>query len=198
MKSRIFVCAVVTVGSVAMIGCMKKVASAPPPPPPSPAATTSVTRAATTNPTTTRTPARPAEVARNTPSRTPDAATRAQIQDLLNRIQDAYFDYDKHTLRNDAQTALKSDAQTLAEIIKQYPDFKLTIEGHCDERGSEEYNMALGDARGKQAKEYLATMGLPADQLREVSFGKDRPICTDHDEACWQRNRRAHLTQEQQ
>lgn len=130
--------------------------------------------------------------------RLPDAATRAQIQDLLNRIQDAYFDYDKHTLRPDAETALKTDAQTLAEIIRQYPEFKLTVEGHCDERGSEEYNMALGDARSKQAKQYLATLGLPGDQLREVSFGKDRPVCTEHDEACWQKNRRAHITQEAQ
>ena len=197
MKSRILVCAAVAVGSVALVGCMKKVASAPPPPP-TPAAQTSSTRAANRTPRQSQTPARPYESARNSTSRTPDAATRARIQDLLNRIQDAYFDYDKHTLRSDAETALKSDAQTLAEIIKQYPDFKLTIEGHCDERGSEEYNMALGDARSKQAKEYLATLGLPANQLQEVSFGKDKPVCTEHDEACWQKNRRAHLTQEQQ
>ena len=127
----------------------------------------------------------------------PDAATRARIQDLLNRIQDAYFDYDKHTLRPDAETALRSDAQTLAEIVRQYPDFKLTVEGHCDERGSEEYNMALGDARAKQTKEYLATMGLPGDQLRTISYGKEHPVCSDHDEDCWQKNRRAHLTQAQ-
>ena len=128
----------------------------------------------------------------------PDAATRARIQDLLNRIQDAYFDYDKHILRPDAETALKTDAQTLAVIIKQYPEYKLTVEGHCDERGSEEYNLALGDARAKQAQQYLAGLGLPGEQLRIVSYGKDRPICSDHDEACWQKNRRAHITQEQQ
>ena len=127
----------------------------------------------------------------------PDADTRARIQDLLNRIQDAYFDYNKHSLRSDAEAALKKDAQTLAEIIRQYPDFKLTVQGYCDERGSEEYNLALGDARAKQAKDYLATMGLPGDQLRTISYGKDRPVCTDHDEACWQKNRRAHITQEQ-
>jgi len=125
----------------------------------------------------------------------PDAATRATIQELLNRIQDAYFDYDKHTLRPDAEVALKHDAQTLSDIIKQYPDFKLTVEGHCDERGSEEYNLALGDARAKQTREYLATLGLPEGQLQMISYGKDKPICSDHDEACWQRNRRAHLTQ---
>ncbi len=196
MKSRILVCATVAIGSVALVGCMKKVASAPPPP--TPAAQTSSTRAANTTPRQTQTPSRSYESARNTTPRTPDAATRARIQELLNRIQDAYFDYDKHTLRSDAETAFETDAQTLAEIIKQYPDFKLTIEGHCDERGSEEYNMALGDARSKQAKEYLATLGLPANQLQEVSFGKDKPVCTEHDEACWQKNRRAHLTQEQQ
>jgi peptidoglycan-associated lipoprotein len=127
----------------------------------------------------------------------PDAATRARIQDLLNRIQDAYFDYDKHAIRPDAENALKTDAQTLSDIIRQYPDFKLTVEGHCDERGSEEYNLALGDARAKQAKEYLATLGLPGDQLNIISYGKDRPACADHDEACWQKNRRAHISQAQ-
>ena len=109
----------------------------------------------------------------------PDAATRARIQDLLNRIQDAYFDYNKHTLRPDAETALRSDAQTLSDIIRQYPDFKLTVEGYCDERGSEEYNMALGDARAKQTKEYLATDGTPGrpvanHQLRQGAPGLQR------------------------
>jgi peptidoglycan-associated lipoprotein len=198
MKSRFLSCAAVTVACIMLGGCMKKVASAPPPPPPLPpsyAPTPEAARATTERQATSRpAPAAPT----TTVSREPDAATRAQIQDLLNRIQDAYFDYDKHTLRPDAQTALRTDAQTLSEIIRQYPEYKLTVEGHCDERGSEEYNLALGDARAKQTKEYLATLGLPADQLRMVSYGKDKPVCSDHDEACWQRNRRAHITQEQQ
>jgi len=127
----------------------------------------------------------------------PDTATRARIQDLLNRIQDAYYDYDKHTLRPDAQVALQKDAQALAEIIRQYPGYKLTVEGHCDERGSEEYNLALGDARAKQAKDYLASLAVPSDQLRVISYGKDRAVCATHDEDCWQKNRRAHITREQ-
>jgi peptidoglycan-associated lipoprotein len=127
----------------------------------------------------------------------PDAATRARIQDLLDRIQDAYFDYDKHDIRPDAQKTLADDSHTLAEILKQYPDYKLTVEGHCDERGSDEYNMALGDARAQQAKEYLVGLGVPAAQLKTLSYGKDKPVCTDHDESCWQKNRRAHITQEQ-
>ena len=130
-------------------------------------------------------------------SRLPDAATRARIQDLLNRIQDAYFDYNKHTLRPDAEAALKTDAQTLADIIKQYPDFKLTVEGYADERGSDEYNLALGDARAKQTKEYLSNLGLPGNQLATISYGKDKPVCTEHDEDCWQKNRRTHITQAQ-
>jgi peptidoglycan-associated lipoprotein len=200
MKSRYLSCAAVSVVCLGLGGCMKKVASAPPPPPPPVANYTAPSTQAANRPAAaTPTPSRPrAEAAPPTTARTPDAATRAQIQDLLNRIQDAYFDYDKHTLRPDAETALKSDAQTLAEIIRQYPDFKLTVEGHCDERGSEEYNLALGDARSKQAKEYLAGLGLPNNQLKELSYGKDRPVCTEHDEACWQKNRRAHITQEGQ
>jgi peptidoglycan-associated lipoprotein len=173
--------------------CKKKVAAVLPPTPAAPSTSASVTpsRPAAAP------PATPAPVASTTPSRMPDAATRARIQELLDRIQDAHFDYDKHTLRPDAEEALRKDAQTLAEIIQQYPDFKLTVEGHCDERGSEEYNLALGDARAKQAKEYLAVLGLPANQLLTVSYGKDKPECTEHDEACWQRNRRAHMTQAQ-
>ena len=127
----------------------------------------------------------------------PDAATRARIQDLIDRLQDAYFDYDQHALRTDSQQALQADAKELSEILRQYPTYKLTVEGYCDERGSEEYNLALGDARARQAKEFLVSLGVPADQLRTVSYGKERQVCTEHDEACWQRNRRAHITQDQ-
>jgi peptidoglycan-associated lipoprotein len=194
MKSRFVPCAALTVLSFAGVACSKKVAAKPP------AAPTPVPeqRQRTVASTPTRSsPSTPYQAPAQTASRMPDAATRARIQDLLDRIQDAYFDYDKHTIRPDAQAALEKDAQTLGDIIRQYPDFHLTVEGYCDERGSEEYNLALGDARAKQTKEYLAGMGVPADQLKILSFGKDRPICLDHDEACWQKNRRAHITQAQ-
>jgi peptidoglycan-associated lipoprotein len=130
-------------------------------------------------------------------SRMPDQATRNQIQALLDRIQDAYFDYNKHNLRPDAEKALAADAKTLGEILQQYPDYKLTVQGYCDDRGSEEYNLALGDRRAEQAKEYLASLGVPAPQMKTISYGKDRPVCTDETEECWQRNRRAHITQQQ-
>jgi peptidoglycan-associated lipoprotein len=193
MKFQFLACAAVTALSVTFIGCAKKtpVAKAPPPPVSQPAPAATVARS-----TPARSYSQPA-VASSTPNRYPDAATRVQIQDLLNRIQDAYFDYNQHTLRPDAEAALKKDAQTLADIIKQYPNFKLTVEGFCDERGSDEYNLALGDARAKQTKEYLSTLGLPANQLATISYGKDKPVCTDHDEACWQKNRHTHITQAQ-
>jgi peptidoglycan-associated lipoprotein len=195
MKTRYMACLAITALSVLWTGCAKKVASQTPTPP-VPISTSAPSTTARSTPQQSA-PQQPAERATGTQSRMPDAATRARIQDLLNRIQDAYFDYNKHTLRPDAETALRSDAQTLSEIVRQYPDFKLTVEGHCDERGSEEYNMALGDARAKQTQEYLSSMGLPGDQLRTISYGKEHPVCNDHDEDCWQKNRRAHLTQAQ-
>jgi peptidoglycan-associated lipoprotein len=174
--------------------CQKKMAALKPPPPPP------MQQAATTTPPVRRaeTPAATPAVAQANPNRMPDAATKAQIQDLLNRIQDAYFDFDRHDIRPDAQKALAADAKTLGEILQQYPNYKLTIQGNCDERGSDEFNLALGDARAKEAKDYLASLGVPASQLQTVSYGKEHPVCTDHDESCWQKNRRAHITQEQQ
>jgi len=104
-------------------------------------------------------------------------------------VKDAYFDYDKSNIRPDAETTLTADA----DFLKQHPNIKFTIEGHCDERGSEEYNLGLGDRRATSAKSYLTNLGVTADRMSTISFGKDRPVCTDHNEECWQRNRRAHL-----
>ena len=192
MKLKFLACAALTALTLTFSGCAKKVVAKAPPPP----APVSSTPAVQSQPAPARSHSQPAQAA-STPAapRMPDAATRARIQDLLNRIQDAYFDYNKHTLRPDAEAALKMDAQTLADIIKQYPDFKLTVEGYADERGSDEYNLALGDARAQQTKDYLSTLGLPGNQLATISYGKDKSVCSDHDEACWQKNRRTHITQ---
>jgi peptidoglycan-associated lipoprotein len=135
-------------------------------------------------------------VARTTPPSYPNAATRARIDELIGRIQDAYFDYDAHTLRNDAISTLAADSKELATILQQYPGYKLKIEGYCDERGSAEYNVALGDARAKAAKDYLVNAGVAASQLDTVSFGKENQVCTEHDETCWQKNRRVHIVAE--
>jgi len=174
-------------------GCNKKVALQPPPPQPQPTATASNennSRGLTnrTPPETTPAPPAAADV-----SRYPDKATRDRIDTLLARISDAYFDYDKHTLRPDAVKTLQADATELRDILKQYPDYKLVVEGHCDERGSDEYNLGLGDARANSAKDFLVQVGIPSQQMSVVSYGKERPICTEHDEACWQKNRRVHI-----
>ena len=176
--------------------CAKRTVAVSTPPPPAPAATSApAPRETTPAPLARReTPAQP--VAQAKPPAYPNAETRARIDELIGRIQDAYFDYDQHTLRSDAITTLAADSKELATILQQYPGYKLKIEGYCDERGSAEYNVALGDARAKAAKDYLVNAGVAAGQLDTVSFGKEMPVCTDHDEACWQKNRRVHIVAE--
>jgi len=179
------------------VGCAnKKVAVNPPPPPPP--SSTPMRSTPTPAPAPVSASNTPVPVASTPATRYPSAATRARIDQLLARIEDAYFDYDKHTLRPDAIQALQADSNELRDILKDYPDYKLTIEGHCDERGSEEYNLALGDARAKAAQEYLAGVGIPASQFAVISYGKERPVCEDHDEACWQKNRRIHFVAQAQ
>lgn len=121
-------------------------------------------------------------------------AERASLNASLARLEDALFDYDKSAIRADASTALTADVGVIRDILANYPNQKLLIEGNCDERGSEEYNMALGDRRAKAAEQLLVSMGIPGPQLTIISFGKDRPVCTTEDETCWQKNRRAHVT----
>ena len=184
----------ITVAALSVFGtaCAKKKVAATTPSAPQPAVSTPA-------PTPTqRQPVRTESRATSTPSpvttsRTPDAKTKARIDELLAKIEDAYFDYDQHTLRPDAIKALQADSTELRDILKDYPDYPLTIEGHCDERGSAEYNMALGDARAQAAKDYLAQVGIPSNQLHVKSYGKEKPVCEEHDENCWQKNRRIHI-----
>jgi peptidoglycan-associated lipoprotein len=119
---------------------------------------------------------------------------RKNLNERLARLEDALFDYDKATIRDDARTALREDVDVIRGILADWPQQKLLIEGHADERGSEEYNMALGDRRARAAEDFLSSMGVAQNQLTIVSFGKDRPVCTDKSEDCWQKNRRAHIT----
>ncbi len=112
--------------------------------------------------------------------------------DVLNKkgyLSDAFFDFDKYDLREDARSALAADAQWL----KKNSTIQVLIEGHCDERGTAAYNLVLGDRRANAAKEYLVSLGVDGSRLRTVSYGKERPFCTESNEDCWQKNRRAHL-----
>jgi len=192
---------ILAVAVAAMIGagCAKKKVAAQAPTPPAPT-TVSAATPQPANPresrNTTVTPDSRADVQQ--PVRMPSAQTRARIDTLLGRISDAYFDYDQHSLRPDAIKALETDSSELRDILKDYPDYKLSIEGHCDERGSAEYNMALGQERADAAKAYLVQVGIPSGQLATVSYGKEKPACDEHDEACWQKNRRIHIVADAQ
>jgi peptidoglycan-associated lipoprotein len=108
---------------------------------------------------------------------------------FLQEVKDAYFDFNKADIRADARDAL---AKT-ADFLRRYPQIKVTIEGHCDERGSTEYNLVLGDRRAAAAKNYLVQLGISADRLTTTSLGKERPFCTESNEECWQRNRVGHF-----
>jgi peptidoglycan-associated lipoprotein len=104
------------------------------------------------------------------------------------RIGDIYFGYDQYDIREDARNMLIKNAAALAER----PGIRLTIEGHCDERGSEKYNLALGDRRANAVKSFLAAKGISEDRIDTTSYGKEMPVCDEHNETCWQQNRRAH------
>jgi peptidoglycan-associated lipoprotein len=121
-------------------------------------------------------------------------AVRINLNERLAKLEDALFDYDKATIREDATVALRSDVGVIRDILSGYPAQKLLIEGHADERGSAEYNLALGDKRASSAEEFLANMGIPRSQLTIISYGKEKPQCTEQSENCWQKNRRAHIT----
>jgi peptidoglycan-associated lipoprotein len=127
------------------------------------------------------------------PPPTPPAPT-VTITDRLSAVQDAYFDYDKSDIRSDAQSTLQQDAAALKSILADFPNASIVVEGHCDDRGSAEYNLGLGDRRASSAKDFLVQLGVPADRLKTISYGKERPQCTDENESCWQKNRRAHFS----
>ena len=112
---------------------------------------------------------------------------------LSKEVQDAFFDYDRAAIREDARTALTNDASALKAIMSDFPNTTVVIEGHCDERGSAQYNIGLGDSRASTAKAFLTELGVPGDRLIKISYGKERPQCTESDETCWQKNRRVHF-----
>jgi peptidoglycan-associated lipoprotein len=101
-------------------------------------------------------------------------------------IGDIYFDFDKYDLKPEARERLSKNA----EFMKQQPKYVIEIQGHCDERGTNDYNIALADRRANAAREYMLTLGITENRLKTVSFGEEKPTCTDHNESCWWRNRR--------
>ena len=171
--------------AVAAAGCHKKVPppapAAPPPPPP----------AAPVTPPPPPPPPAPA------PAPPPRALTEEEIfaaktVDQLNAerpLDDVYFDLDKSEIRDDAKARLQKNA----DWMKKWTSTQVSVEGHCDSRGSAEYNLALGSRRANAVKEYLTNLGVPAGRLTVVSKGKEQPVCSEDGESCWQQNRRGHF-----
>ena len=126
------------------------------------------------------------------PAPAPPPQTAAQM--LASQVQDVHFDYDKSEIGPEQQSILQADATALKTIFSMDANFVVTIEGHCDERGSAEYNIGLGDRRAAAARDALVNMGISSDKLKTISYGKERPVCTDASEDCYARNRRAHFS----
>jgi peptidoglycan-associated lipoprotein len=116
--------------------------------------------------------------------------TMSAEEEFKANVQDIFFDYDADAIRADAQATLSKDASYLAS----HPNVKVVIGGYCDERGSDEYNLALGQRRAESTKAALVQAGVAADRMRVISYGKEKPFCTQSDESCWQQNRRAGFT----
>ena len=124
------------------------------------------------------------------PPPAPPKKRQPTVQELFTKnVKDIYFDYDKSEIRGDARATLSATAQ----FLKKHPQVRFTIEGHCDERGSEEYNLGLGDRRANSALSHLSSMGISSSRVKTISYGKERPQCRESDEACWQKNRRGHF-----
>jgi peptidoglycan-associated lipoprotein len=170
-------------------GTTQIAAPVPPPTPPVKPPPTPAAKAEAPKPPAQQAKAQPAAEAKKlTPQQ------RTDLNTLLARLSDAFFDYNQTTIRADASTTLAANVTAIRNILAEYPTEKLLIEGHADERGSSEYNLALADKRSRAAQEFLSTRGIPQAQLSILSYGEERPACTDQTEACFQQNRRVHIT----
>ncbi len=121
------------------------------------------------------------------PAPTQSSLTEEQL--FTQNVKDIYFDYDKSDVRSSEQASIQADVA----FLQQHANISFTVEGHCDERGSTEYNLALGDNRASAVKNALVGAGIPADRIKTVSYGKEKPFCTESNETCWQQNRRGHF-----
>jgi len=188
-----FILGLVLIAAAIMPACRAK--KAPPPPKVAPTETTSTAPPVPVTTTETRV-VNPPDFVQPTPQPTitteplpSDIETLNRVAEQRGYLQDAFYAFDESTLSADAQTALT----TSANWLKKNSQYNLLIEGHCDERGTEQYNLALGDRRANTAKEYLMTLGVDGNRMRTVSYGEERPFDPGHDETAWAKNRRAHL-----
>jgi peptidoglycan-associated lipoprotein len=123
----------------------------------------------------------------------PPSRTETVDEMFLREVKDPHFDYNKFDLRPDARDALSQTAQ----FLRTHAEIKVVIEGHCDERGTTEYNLGLGQNRAEATKKFLVSLGIAENRMSTTSFGKEKPACNEHNEECWQMNRRAHFVRAQ-
>ena len=177
--------ALVSAVVLAAAGCHKKAPAAVPAPPPAPPPAAPATA--------TTTAASAAATGRDTAAAlTEEEIFARKSLEQLNAerpLDDVYFDLDQSTIRDDAKPRLQKDA----DWLKRWTSTQITVEGHCDSRGSAEYNLGLGSRRATAVKDYLASLGVPAGRMTVVSKGKEAPACADENESCWQQNRRGHF-----
>ena len=172
--------------AIAVAGCHKKVPqAAPAPPPPPPPAAPAPPPAPPPPP-----PPPPAAPAPR-PLTDEEIFARKSVDQLNSErpLDDVYFDLDKSEIRDDARPALQKNA----DWLKKWGTTQITLEGHCDSRGSAEYNLGLGSRRATAVREYLVSLGVPAGRVTVVSKGKEQPFCNEETESCWQQNRRGHF-----
>jgi len=184
LKSIVLVLAVLAVVFVG--ACRKKQPPVARPVPPPPAVEPSTPQPPPSPPEPTQEPTIPREPA------VEEVDLNAKDLDTLNRespFQPVFFLFDSSELDGQGQASLNANA----ELLKKYPGWTITIEGHCDERGTAEYNLALGERRALAARNYLVSLGIPADRLRTISYGKEFPFDPGHNEEAWAKNRRAHF-----
>ena len=189
MRYRLFIIVVTTGCLTIALSCKKRPAAQPPPTPPAAAAS------APTQPLTTPPPsaARPRPVETPSPRQPTESELFSQLSlDELNRqgpLADVYFDFDRVVLTDESLASLQRNSAWL----RKWTTTKIMIEGHADERGTNEYNLALGELRAVAARNYLADLGVPSGRITLVSKGEEAPFCQSHDEGCWRQNRRAHF-----
>jgi peptidoglycan-associated lipoprotein len=190
MNRKLMAWIVVPVLLTVMYGCPKKKPKTPPP---------DLNVETTTVPAPTPPPPPATEVA---PPATPPVVDQKEdpllssdlqvVNDELRRrgfSPDVYFDYDESNLTDDTRQKLSRNS----DLLKSQPQFSVTIEGHADSRGTSEYNLALGERRANAVRDYLSSLGVAATRMRTISYGKERPVCTEEVESCWSQNRRAHM-----
>ena len=182
-RLRVSIPALALAAAITLAGCHKKVAQvAPPPPAPPPAAPAPP-------------PPPPPPVRAEAPPPRPlteeEIFARKSLDELNaeHPLDDAFFDFDKSAVRADAQPAMQKNA----DWMKKWSSTQVTIEGHADERGTAQYNLALGSRRAQAVKDYLVNLGVPASRITVVTKGKEQPFCNEKNDACWQQNRRGHF-----